>query len=340
MEEKIFYNALNLVLGTNYSKLNHFKEKFGSWKKAWETLNEKSISPEKEWQKLEKLKVSLILKDNPGYPSLLKEIPLAPLGIYCLGNLEGSFAPLAIVGTRKATTSGKELARNFAQVLAKASLKIVSGLALGIDAEGHKGALDVGGKTIAVLGNGLDSFYPRAHEKLAEEILSGGGAILSEYPLGSPALQNHFLERNRIISGLSRGILVIEAPERSGSLSTAHFALDQNRELFVIPGFPNHPNFKGSNQLIRIGAELVTQPEEILESLGLSSSPKSSREKIPASREEEKIIEVLEKITKPASIDKIIELTKLEPQTVNQAISFLILKEQVLETEDGYTINQ
>ena len=343
MEEAVFFNALNIEHGTNRRKLTELKNIFGTWKNAWarNSKGERDTDPEKEWAKLEKLGIRLILESNPAYPDLLKEISSAPLGIYYLGHLPSSdnTPSISIVGTRKATDQGKELAREFARVLSKNGIKIVSGLALGIDAESHKGTLEVNGTTLAVLGNGLDDFYPKSNERLAKEILTKGGAIISEYPLNSETFPSHFLERNRIISGLSIGTVVIEAPDRSGSLATANFAVEQNREVFVVPGFPNHPNFKGSNKLIRAGAELVTSPEDILESLNITSNQNNNRKIIFGSSEEEKIFQILEKSGKPVSIDKIIELTKLEAHAANQALSFLAIDGLVLETGDGYIIN-
>ena len=169
------------------------------------------------------------------------------------------------------------------------------------------------------------------------------GAIISEYPLGSPALPHRFLERNRLVSGLSNGVLIIEAPERSGSLATARFALDQNREVFVVPGPITHPNFKGSNQLIREGAALITSPEEIIEVLApelLTANDSERIEKLTldATNEEKLILEALLKTGKPVNIDKIAELTNLNAKIINQTVSFLIIKNLIKETENGYTI--
>jgi len=342
MEEALFYNALNIKYKTNQKKLAQLKSIFGTWKNAWikEPKDHIDLDPEKEWAKLEELGIKLILENEPQYPHLLKEIPAAPLGIYYLGNLPSNNQNLtiSIVGTRKATSYGKEIALEFARELSRNGIKIVSGLALGIDSESHKGTLEGGGVTLAVLGSSLDHIYPKTNERLAKEIISKNGAIISEYPLNAETFPNHFLERNRIISGLSVGTIIIEAPDRSGSLATANFAVEQNREVFVVPGFPSHPNFKGSNKLIRAGAELVTSPMDVLESLGLAPNPESSHQKKFSSPEEKEVFRVLEKSGKPVSIDKIIELTKLETHIVNQALSFLIIENLVLETEDGYTI--
>ncbi len=270
-----YYNALNVAYKGSYSKLGRSWEKFNDWETAWK--NDKSgIDPEEQWQKLLDLGVDLILQADPRFPPLLKEIPLPPFGIYVLGDIKYQDPAIAIVGTRAATPAGKELARTFAAELSSAGMPIISGLAMGIDEAAHGGAVENGGKTIAVLGTPLNYIYPRQNQQLAEEILSKNGAIISEFPLNQEYGPQNFLIRNRIISGLSRGTLIIEAPEKSGSLATARFTIEQNREAFVIPGPINSPNYKGSNLLIKEGANLVTSPKDIIDFFGLN--PGSQRQ--------------------------------------------------------------
>ena len=180
--------------------------------------------------------------------------------------------------------------------------------------------------------------YPRNNESLAKKIIAQGGAIISEYPPDMPAYPSRFLERNRIVSGLSRGTLVIEAPERSGSLATARFALEQNRDVFVVPGPITHPNFKGSHALIRQGAELVTVPEEILESYGIMKEQVAAPE-FAGSPEEKIIFEFLAASAKSQDIDKITEATKLQPHIANRITSTLFIKGFIKEQGDGYVIN-
>ncbi len=347
MDEALFYNALNILSGSDYRKLKELKLKFGNWQRAWRESNfpeKETLDPEKEWLRVKELGVKLILFESQEFPLALREIPWPPFGIYVLGVLpkDGS-ANLAIVGTRKATETGKSSAKKFAYDLSLAGLRIVSGLALGIDAKSHEGCLEAKGQTLAVLGNGLDYFYPKTNAKLAEKILATRGAIISEYPLGAPIKNYHFLERNRIVSGLSRGVLIIEAPQKSGALATAKFALDQNREVFVLPGPVGHQNFIGSHQLIRAGAELVTKPEEILEVLNIPSPKSRSEESVERSifetKEEKIIIETLTKFQDPLNIDKIIELTNLKAPVVSQTLSFLLIRNFVKETETGYIMN-
>lgn len=346
LEEKIAYNALNLALESSHRQLKNLKEASGSWKNAWENysrLHPTEIDPTIEFKKLEDRKICLVLFEEDEFPKLLKEIPWPPHGLYILGRKEIPTETLGIVGTRKATLAGKETARLFSKQMAEAGFAIVSGLALGIDTESHRGALEANRPTFAVLATGLDSFYPRINSTLAKMIAEKNGALLSEYPLGSPALPHRFLERNRIISGLSRSLLIIEAPESSGSLATARFALDQNRDIFVIPGPISHPNFKGSNELIRQGAALVTSSEEIIEQLNpallIAAKPNPTDIVNKVSSDEEKaILGILMKAGKPVNIDKIMELTNLNAKITNQVLSFLIIKNLAKETENGYTL--
>lgn len=274
---------------------------------------------------------------DAGYPPLLAEIADRPKEIYILGELPARDS-LAIVGTRRATSEGKNIARRFARELTQSGFAIVSGLAFGIDAAAHEGCLDAGGPTVAVLAGGLSDIYPHEHARLAEKILTNGGAIVSEYPPGMPPLPHRFLERNRIISGLSRGVLIVEAPTGSGSLVTARLALEQNRDIFVVPGPITHRNFHGSHSLIRQGAELVTTPHEILEAYGLSREEKISIAARGATKEEMLILKALAESGAPMDVDKIIAMTKLEPQIINQRLALLAMKDLVREGGEGYTI--
>src|SRR6185369_3508472 len=197
-EEAVFYNALNIACLSGYASLRKQYAQHGNWKRCWQKNGVKPIDPEKEWSSMQKHGIGLVLESDPAYPPLLREIPQPPLGIYYRGNLAACRMPaIAIVGTRKATIAGKFLAREFAAALTRAGCAVASGLAFGIDAEAHAGTLEARGATIAVLANGLGEAYPASHDRLAKDIIEGGGALLSEYPLGSPPLAYHFLERNR-----------------------------------------------------------------------------------------------------------------------------------------------
>lgn len=278
---------------------------------------------------------------NKNFPTLLKEIPNPPKKIYYRGEFALDDWPhIAIVGTRKATTQGRQIAKKIAKELASAGIVIVSGLAMGIDTAVHEGALESKGRTIAVLANGLDWIYPKQNEKLGKGILESGGAIISEYPAGTPALKEHFLARNRIVSGLSLGVIVVEAPIGSGALSTANHALEQNREVFVVPGPLNNENYAGSHALIRAGARLVTGAGEVLEDLNLSSlaSPQQSLP-IPDLNLDEKqkaILAVLKNVGEPVDIDKIGELMKIDVSTINRSLTFLLIKNLIKEEAGRY----
>ena len=300
---------------------------------------------------MNKKNIIKITPDDPEYPFLLKQIPDPPAVLYIKGNLFDEELPrLAIVGTRKATSNGCLIAKILAKELSEAGCVIVSGLAMGIDTAAHEGAIAAQGKTIAVLGNGLNEIYPRHNKNLAEKILKLDGAIISEYPPAEPAFPSNFLARNRIISGLCSATIVVEAPERSGSLATARLALEQNREIFVTPGPINHPNYAGSHKLIREGARLIVSSQNILEDLNLK--PLVLKEKFSA--EEKLILKIFSEDNsnvqkdrnpdqkrrgKSFSIDKIIELTKLDSQTINKTIAFLVIKGIIKETLGRYSLN-
>jgi DNA processing protein len=207
---------------------------------------------------------SLLTWGSPGYPPLLAGIADAPLVLYLAGEVTPLSLPqLAIVGSRNPTGLGRDTAMQFAQQLSRAGLVVTSGLALGIDAAAHRGALSVGAPTVAVVGRGLDAVYPAENAGLARAIIEGGGALVSDLPIGTPPLKHHFPRRNRILSGLATGTLVVEAALRSGSLITARLAGDQGREVFAIPGSIHNPLARGCHRLLRQGATLVEEVADI-----------------------------------------------------------------------------
>ena len=268
----------------------------------------------------------------------LRQIPDAPSKIFVSGNLFFNDEPaVAIVGTRKATAQSLRTAREIAVELAQQGIIIVSGLAMGIDTAAHEGTLSVGGKTVAVLGNGLDKIYPAQNQNLAKEILSKGGAIVSEYEAGVPSFKQNFIQRNRIISGLSLAVIVVEAPERSGALATAGFAARQGREVFVVPGGFNNYNYVGSHLLLREGARLTASVKDIIEDLGLEIEDNElKRENI--NEVESLILKVISEAGSALEVDKIIQLTKLDAQKVNQNLASLLIKGFLEEAGGGYTI--
>ncbi|MCY1434545.1 DNA protecting protein DprA [compost metagenome] len=210
----------------------------------------------------------LLMWDQPDYPALLAQISDAPPLLFVAGDPQILEKPqLAMVGSRRASRPGMDTAAAFSRSLAGAGFVITSGLALGIDAAAHQAALDVGGRTVGVLGTGLENFYPQRNRRLADAMLASGSAVLSEFPLDTAPSASNFPRRNRIISGLSLGVLVVEASVASGSLITARLAAEQGREVYAIPGSIHHPGARGCHQLIRDGAVLVETIEHILEAL-------------------------------------------------------------------------
>lgn len=218
----------------------------------------------------------LVTADHPQFPALLRHIPDPPLALYVIGDLQLlERATLAIVGARRCTRRGEQLAFELGRELAAEGVNVVSGLALGIDASAHRGAL-AGGTTTAVLGAGHLNVHPASNRPLFREIVAKGGLVISEYAPLQSARKHHFPERNRLVSGLARGVLVIEASDRSGSLITARFALEQGREVMAVPGSIGNPLSRGCHRLIKDGAALVECAEDVLEILGLVRSAPGS----------------------------------------------------------------
>lgn len=221
------------------------------------------------FDRLKKLKIDVVFDHDKKYPSLLKQIDSHPRVLYTMGRLQAKDKKaIAIVGSRKMTSYGKHVAAQFSEELARSKITIVSGMARGVDSEAHKGAIRVGGRTIAVLGSGLNNIYPPENKTLSRKIIENG-CLVSEYPLGYPAFPYNFVARNRIISGLSRAVMVVEGRIKSGTLLTVKHALDQGRPVFAIPGQINSPMSEGPHFLIREGAILATKPKDILDELNL-----------------------------------------------------------------------
>lgn len=291
-----------------------------------------SLDPEKLWQDVLKENIYILTPDDNGYPPLLQEIYNPPAILYCRGNIDlQSQTNIAIIGSRKFTAYGQQAATQIARDLAQSNLTIVSGLALGIDAAAHSATLEVNGRTIAVLGSGLDrqSIYPSANRYLADKIVAGGGTVISEFPLGTPPLKYHFPQRNRIIAGLSIGTVVIEAQEKSGALITAQLALDQNREVFALPGSIYSPQSAGPNKLIKQGARPITSAHDIIETLDLAQITKLIKNKkiIPESAEEEKIISRLS--YEPTHVNEIVQMTGLDTSLINSTLVLMEMKGMV-----------
>ena len=265
---------------------------------------------------------------DENYPKLLKKIKNAPEVIYYRGEMKSEENCFAVVGTRRFSPYGKQVALEMAGDLAEAGLIIVSGLAPGIDTFCHTAAVERRKRTIAVLGTGVDekSIYPQSNLKLAQKILETGGALISEYPPDQRGTQFTFPQRNRIISGLSLGILVVEAKQKSGALITAHYAFEQNRKVFAIPGPIHSLNSKGCHYLIKRGAKLVESANDILKDLNLPLKELSSFYE-GETEEENLILNVLKE--EVLDIDKIIEKTKLSAAKVASTLAILEIKGKV-----------
>ncbi|RLA34183.1 MAG: DNA-protecting protein DprA [Gammaproteobacteria bacterium] len=273
----------------------------------------------------------IIAAESDDFPHLLRQIPDPPKQLYVVGNIDALHLPaLAIVGSRNPTRGGRQNAYEFAKHLGRSGFCIVSGLAQGIDAAAHEGALDADAMTVAFLGHGIDRIYPAENRELAHRI-AAGGALCSEYPLGSPPRKEHFPRRNRLISGLSLGTLVVEAAKRSGSLISARLAGEQGREIFAIPGSIHNPMSRGCHQLIRQGAKLVESADDIVSELGpmvghlmqnaTTDAPETSSSK-HHDPDYEKLLQTLS--YDPASADELAEQSGL---TIDQVSSMLLILE-------------
>ncbi|MGM0593163.1 MAG: DNA-processing protein DprA [Pseudomonadota bacterium] len=286
------------------------------------------------------------------YPPQLKVLHDAPPLLFLRGDPGQLHNPqLAIVGSRNPSVVGRETAHDFARTLAAAGLNITSGLAQGIDTASHEGALDGGGQTLAVFGTGPDRVYPARNRELAHAIVEAGGALISEYPPGTEVRANNFPRRNRIISGLSLGTLVVEAALRSGSLITARYATEQGREVFAIPGSIHNPLARGCHRLIRQGAKLVETAQDILEELTPQLHAALAATEVPAEAAQEqdtssaasepdgdyrRLLDCLEQA--PSSVDQLVQRSGLTADAVSSMLLMLELQGQVVSTAGGYAL--
>ena len=300
--------------------------------------DEARVDSDLRW--LENAGVALLAATAANYPEMLRRAPDAPAVLYVRGNVAALAEPqLAMVGSRNPTAGGVATAREFAAWFARAGLSICSGLALGIDAACHEGALSVDGLTVAVLAHGLDEIYPRENESLARRI-AGSGALLSEFPPGTPPLAHRFPRRNRIIAGLSHGTLVIEAARESGSLITARLAGDAGREVFAIPGSIHNPLARGCHQLIRQGAKLVERAEDVLSELKISlvaqlvaTPPGAPKNTATLDKDYKILLDAL--AFEPASVDSLIERTGMNSESIASMLLILELDGHVAPHPGG-----
>jgi DNA processing protein len=292
-----------------------------------------TAAAEREVLRCERQGISILTWDNPAYPALLRNISDPPLLLYAKGDISCLGQPgIGVVGARAATSYGQQIARSLAGQLARRGMIITSGFALGVDAAAHLGALQAGGRTIAVLGNGLDVIYPEQNRNLFDKIAETG-TLISEYPLGTRPDGFRFPARNRIISGLSLGVLVVEAAKRSGSLITARQALDQGREVFAVPGRVDSWKSEGTHRLLQEGAKLVHRAEDILEELfpelgGLAGKHTEGAVSAEAiSDEERELLSLLD--VYPRTIDEIIQEAAWPAGKVSELLLMLELKQYV-----------
>lgn len=358
LEEIKYWNAFNLISEIGPVRFRKIMNYFPCFKEAYSAGEEElsksgledrvinniivsrpEIDLDREMDKLAKEQIHVVTFRDKSYPSLLKEIYTPSPILYAKGDLNNAVEDrvcVAIVGTRKPSLYGKQTAVEFAEALSKMGITIVSGLAKGIDTLVHQVCVKNQTPTIAVLGSGIDeqSIYPYSNRKLAKEIVNAGGAVVSEYPFGTLPLKQNFPARNRIISGLSIGVLVVEAPQNSGALITAKHALDQNREIFAIPGPINSANSEGTNQLIKSGAKLVTNINDIIDELNLSPrSPLSDSvvgENLVQSDNNEEEMKILRLLSRePLHIDFIIKNSNLTISQTNSLLTVLEIKGKI-----------
>lgn len=348
MSERKYWIGFNIVKGIGPAKFRALLDAFGDLGSAWraspealqaagidrralETLSAAcaSLDLDAEEAKLEAAGIRLLTWDDPDYPRRLRDIPNSPPVLYLRGSLtEADEWALAVVGTRRASPYGREVTRELVTALAASKITIVSGLARGIDAIAHQAALDAGGRTVAVLGSGLDTIYPSEHRRLAEAIAESG-ALITDYALGTPPESSNFPPRNRIISGLSLGVLVIEAGEVSGALITADIALEQGRPVFAVPGNILARSSRGTNRLIQQGAKPVLGAEDILEELNLTMVVQhaEARAALPVSDTEIKLLNHLS--IEPIHVDSLRALSGLPIAEVSAALAMMELKGMV-----------
>jgi DNA processing protein len=344
-DELKYWVALSGIPGIGRVRISQLNVYFGSLQDAWQApegklrqagLDSRSIdalvtlrpriSIDAEMERLERHGVNVLICEDPNYPSRLKEIYDYPPVLYVRGNLPAEDEPcLAIVGTRRPTVYGRQVTEEIVADLARSGITIISGLARGIDSVAHRTALDARGKTVAVFGSGLDIVYPGENAKLAQAIMEHG-ALVSEYPLGVKPKAENFPLRNRIMSGLSLGVLVVEAGEKSGALITAQQALEQNREVFAIPGSILSPASQGTNRLIQEGAKLVRNYADILQELNLTIVVQQAEIEAfsPANEVESAILQQLS--SEPSHIDEICRRSGLTMPEVSSTLSMLELK--------------
>lgn len=348
MEPKLYWVGFSLIKGIGAVRLQILLNAFGSLETAWNASSDSLRStglPEKVVENVLRMRNSVDLEhvfanyqqqginvvtwDEDAYPRRLKEISQPPPVLYVRGEIlpEDDFA-VAVVGTRRVTVYGRQVAAELGTFLAQNQITLVSGLARGVDAIAHDACLNAGGRTFAVLGSGVDRIYPPENRQLAERVIKQG-AIISDYAPGTPPEGVNFPPRNRIISGFSMAVVVVEASDQSGALITAAFAADQSRDVLAVPGNINAPQSKGTNLLIQQGARPLLKMEDVLDALELEqvSSKQAARTLLPADKDEACLMRVLS--SQPLHIDEIGEQSNLSIEKVSATLTIMELKGMV-----------
>ena len=348
MIDKRYWIGFNLIKGIGAVRMQALIQHFGDLEVAWNAppidlaraglglkvierilQARKSVDLDKLWAKIEAQGIKILTWEDEAYPQRLKEIDQPPPVLYIRGDyLPDDLFAVAIVGTRRVTAYGRQIAEELAAYLASNGITVVSGLARGVDAIAHQTVLKAGGRTIGVLGSGVDKIYPPEHRGLAEKMMESG-AIISDYAPGTPPDASNFPPRNRIISGLSLAVVVIEAGETSGALITAEFAAEQGREVFAVPGSILAPQSKGTNKLIQNGALPLLSVNDLMQALDLTrmSEQKAARRIIPADETEARLMKVLSE--EPLHVDEIRNQTELPIEKVSATLALMELKGMV-----------
>ncbi|GAB4540955.1 MAG: DNA-processing protein DprA [Anaerolineales bacterium] len=345
MDERKFWVGFNLIKGIGAVRMQGLVAYFGDLQSAWNadsaSLAEaglgakiiervlaarKSVQLDQVWENIEAQGIKILTWQDEAYPQRLKEIDQPPPVLYLRGEyLPDDVFAVAIVGTRKATPYGRQVTEELASFLASNGMTVVSGFARGVDAIAHQTALKRGGRTLAILGSGVDKIYPPEHKALSEQVIARG-ALISDYAPGTPPDASNFPPRNRIISGLSLAVVVVEAAETSGALITAEFAAEQGREVFAVPGSIFAPQSKGANKLIQNGALPLLHENDLMQALDIQrvGEHKTARKALPGDETEAKLLSVLS--LNPLHVDEIRNLTGLPIEKVSATLALMELK--------------
>jgi DNA processing protein len=343
-----YYIGFNLVKGLGPVRLRRLLDTFGDVAAAWRAsagdlmaagldakVIENLLATRREFDaaairaRLDSLGAGVLTWAGPGYPDRLRQVENAPPVLYVLGELTPADDwAIGVVGTRQVTSYGREVTTRLSADLARSKVTVVSGLARGVDTLAHSAALDAGGRTVGVLGSGLDQIYPAENRNLARRIAEGGGAVITDYPLGTRPDGVNFPPRNRIISGLSLGVLIVEAGPGSGALITHRFALEQGREVFAVPGSIFNPQSQGTNDLLKQGAKCVTRVDDILEELkmGLVAEHVQAVLALPEDPTERTLLAWLQQDSEPQHIDAIVRGCNLAAHVVSSTLTMMELK--------------